>query len=140
MGIERGATYSLVNVKSGTALDLSGADGRSIIGYGFHGHGNQQWVLEQPNGSEWTFRSVETGKYLDIDGEPGNGTLIVASDYPREWDIWPDEQDDSVYRIFIHNTSYNVDLSDHGNPNPGTPVTLWSKWEGTNQTWRFERA
>ena len=37
------------------------------------------------------------------------------------------------------NTNFNLDLSDHGNPNPGTPITLWGKWEGgTNQTWHFE--
>ena len=42
-------------------------------------------------------------------------------------------------RLYLANTDYNIDLSDHGNPNPGTPVTLWKKWEGgTNQTWRFE--
>ena len=42
-------------------------------------------------------------------------------------------------RLYLANTDYNIDLSDHGNPNPGTPVTLWGKWEGgTNQTWRFE--
>ena len=42
-------------------------------------------------------------------------------------------------RLFVPNTHYNLDLSDHGNSNPGTPVTLWKKWEGgTNQTWRFE--
>ncbi len=42
-------------------------------------------------------------------------------------------------RLFVPNTHYNLDLSDHGNPTPGTPVTLWGKWHpGKNQTWRFE--
>ena len=44
-----------------------------------------------------------------------------------------------IRRVFLAGTQYCLDLSDHGNPNPGTPVTLWKKWEGgTNQTWRFE--
>ena len=44
-----------------------------------------------------------------------------------------------ICRVFLAGTKYCLDLSDHGNPNPGTPVTLWGKWEGgTNQTWRFE--
>jgi len=33
----------------------------------------------------------------------------------------------------------NVDLSDHGNPAPGTPVTLWRCWKGENQIWKFEQ-
>lgn len=46
---------------------------------------------------------------------------------------------DAARRIFLAGQQYCLDLSDHGNSNPGTPVTLWKKWEGgTNQTWRFE--
>jgi hypothetical protein len=42
-------------------------------------------------------------------------------------------------RIFVPHEKLNVDLSGHGNPLPGTPVTLWGKWtEGRNQCWRFD--
>lgn len=34
--------YTILNVKGGTALDLSGGDSRSIIGFDLHGQGNQQ--------------------------------------------------------------------------------------------------
>lgn len=34
--------YSLVNAKSGTSVDLSGGDGKSIIGFPSHGGKNQQ--------------------------------------------------------------------------------------------------
>lgn len=34
--------YSLVNARSGTAVDLSGADSKSIIGYPSHSGKNQQ--------------------------------------------------------------------------------------------------
>ena len=44
------------------------------------------------------------------------------------------------FSIFVHNSQLNVDLSDRGNPAPGTPVTIWGKWEGDNQVWRFEQA
>ncbi|KAA1473290.1 carbohydrate-binding module family 13 protein [Dentipellis sp. KUC8613] len=133
--IQSGGTYTITNGQAGTALDLSGGDERSIIGFGFHGQGNQQWTFEQPQGTGWTIRSVATGKFLDIEGEPGDGTRVVASDCPREWDIWPDDEDSSAFRFFIPNTTYNIDLSDHGNPTPGTPVTLWGKWNGRNQVW-----
>ena len=41
--------------------------------------------------------------------------------------------------IFVRDSHFNVDLSDHGNATPGTPVTIWGKWEGENQVWRFEQ-
>ena len=42
-------------------------------------------------------------------------------------------------RLFVPNTRFNLDLSDHGSATPGTHVVVWSKWHpGKNQTWRFE--
>jgi hypothetical protein len=40
--IEEGKTYKLVNAKGGTCIDLSGTDNNSIIGYNYHGGGNQR--------------------------------------------------------------------------------------------------
>jgi hypothetical protein len=45
----------------------------------------------------------------------------------------------SPSRICIPDTVFNVDLSNHGDAKGGTPVELWGRWEGTNQTWKFER-
>ncbi|KAG5644068.1 hypothetical protein DXG03_009158 [Asterophora parasitica] len=127
MSIQNGRAYVLVNVKSGTVLDLSGTDGQSML----------QWILEN-NNNQWTFKNAGTGKFLGVaPGNVENGHSVLASDSPVAWDIWPDDVDSSVYRIFVHGTKFNVDLSDHGNANNGTPVTLWGKWKGTNQTWRF---
>ena len=42
------------------------------------------------------------------------------------------------HSIFYPGTRQNVDLSDNGNATPGTPVTLWSEWQGLNQVWRLE--
>jgi len=45
------------------------------------------------------------------------------------------------YSIFVQGgCNQNVDLSDHGNATPGTPVTLWGHWSGENQVWRFQEA
>ena len=41
MSIQPGI-YKIVNVKGGTALDLSGGDNRTIMGFTVHGGGNQQ--------------------------------------------------------------------------------------------------
>ena len=37
------------------------------------------------------------------------------------------------------NTIQNVDLTDYGNATPGTAVAIWARWEGENQTWKFEK-
>lgn len=35
----------------------------------------------------------------------------------------------NVYdRIIPSGTTYNIELADGGNPNPGTPIQLWSRF------------
>jgi len=142
MSVTAGGTYYLINKKAGNALDLSGGDNVSIIGYGLHDGDNQKWRLAG-DGSGWTLQNASTGKWLSIEGSiesANNGTRVVAGSTQFAWDIWPDENDSSVHRLFIHGTRLNIDLSDHGNTTPGTPVILWGKWAGDNQCWRFEPA
>ncbi|KAH7925979.1 carbohydrate-binding module family 13 protein [Leucogyrophana mollusca] len=138
MTIQSGHTYKLINVKGGTALDLSGGDNRSIIGYGFHNGPNQEWLFEQHEGGHWTIKSVGSGKYLGLEENPRDGVSVLAVSNPYRWDIWPDDEDLSVYRIFASGTQFNIDLSDHGNPTPGTEIVVWWKWNGRNQCWRVE--
>ena len=45
---------------------------------------------------------------------------------------------EAVDRIFVPFTRYNLDLYNYGDPIAGDPITLWSKWNGRHQTWRFE--
>ncbi|THU75253.1 hypothetical protein K435DRAFT_707453, partial [Dendrothele bispora CBS 962.96] len=47
--------YVLINLQSGTAMDLSGADWRSVIGWPPHPEPNQQWEFE-PIGAGWGLR------------------------------------------------------------------------------------
>ena len=42
MALQSGRTYKLVNGKAGTVLDLSGADNRQTVGYGYHSGDNQK--------------------------------------------------------------------------------------------------
>jgi hypothetical protein len=43
-----------------------------------------------------------------------------------------------LHRIFVPSTNYNLDLFNHGDPTPGTPITLWWTWAGIHQTWKIE--
>ncbi|RPD54586.1 ricin B-like lectin [Lentinus tigrinus ALCF2SS1-7] len=139
MSVQAGKAYKITNAKAGTVIDLSGGQDHSpITGYAYSGGTNQNWELEDANG-HYNLKNAATGLYIGFDGEPSNGTPIIASSQPCEWEVKPDHSNPEVFRVFLAGTQYCLDLSDHGNPNPGTPVTLWKKWEGgTNQTWRFE--
>ncbi|KAG7094087.1 hypothetical protein E1B28_007706 [Marasmius oreades] len=138
MAPESGRVYHIINAKSGTALDA--AESGAINGYQPHGGGNQRWTVEN-NGSHWTFRN-DKGQYLGYNGEVREGLPLTAVNQAVEWDIWPDKNDQSLQRIYVPgwHTAMNIDLSDHGNSNNGTPVTLWGQWEGSHQAWRFEQA
>ncbi|TCD66055.1 hypothetical protein EIP91_001863 [Steccherinum ochraceum] len=131
--------FRIINVKGGTALDLSGGDNTTIMGYQWHGGDNQKWRVIDNGNNEWKFQNVGTGRYIYIDGYAQDGTAVIAHESNGTgFNIWQDEHDPSTYRVFVPNTRQNFDLSDHGNSTDGTKVTLWGKWEGKNQTWRFE--
>ncbi|KAJ7126415.1 ricin B-like lectin [Mycena crocata] len=136
--VQSGLTYRIINAKAGTVMDLSGVDNKTIIGYPYHNGDNQHWTLTW-TGNAWTIRSVSSGLYIGLDGAPADGVPLIATPTPFQFDIWHDEEDNLNYRIFVPNTKINFDLYDDGNPAPGTPITLWYRWEGIHQTWRFER-
>ncbi|KAF5340414.1 hypothetical protein D9757_007332 [Collybiopsis confluens] len=142
MSVESGNVYNLINAKSNTALDLSGTDGRTVSGYTENGGENQKWRFEQGQGGHWTARNVATGQYLGIDGSIKNGAPLIGVNDRVEWDIYPDEVDGGFHKLFVPGAqpATCMDLSDHGNANPGTKVTLWEAWEGKNQCWRFIHA
>jgi len=69
---EDNKVYKIVNVSTGTVLDLDGSNkvtGRIDKGTGAK---NQQWKLEKsksnPAGNEWDFKNVEHGQFLGIGG------------------------------------------------------------------------
>ncbi|KAG6907730.1 hypothetical protein DXG01_007588 [Tephrocybe rancida] len=139
MSVEAGNRYVLVNVKSETALDLSGTDGSSILGW--NQHDRIQWELKHYEGTnQWTFRNVGSGKFLGLaEQHLRDDVPLRAVEHPVPWDISRDDRDQSVYRIFVPGTPFNVDLTNNGDSNNGTLVAIWGKWEGVNQTWRFHQ-
>ncbi|KAK1219529.1 hypothetical protein PQX77_017717 [Marasmius sp. AFHP31] len=138
--IEGGATYRIVNVKSGTLVDLSQADFTSIIGYTRNDGSNQHWTLNWA-GNAWHIQSQSNGAFLGLggSGQPVDGVPLVAKADPTPWHIWQDSVNPDAYRIYIPFTTQNWDLYADGDATPGNRVTLWSAWSGVHQTWTFER-
>ncbi len=71
--------YKIVNVKSGKALDVDGANsknGTNVFQYDFHGDSNQLWEFEYAGDGYYYIKSC-VGAYLDVsDGKSANGTNI----------------------------------------------------------------
>ncbi|KAK7056425.1 hypothetical protein VNI00_002980 [Paramarasmius palmivorus] len=121
------------------ALPLPNADETSkVTGFELHGGENQRWYLEQTEEGHWTLKT-EKGPYLGRYSED-EGTNVIGTDDPVHWDIWPDRNNGDWFRIYVPGapSPMNIDLSDHGNPANGTPVTLWGEWEGEHQAWVFQ--
>ena len=84
-------TYVLLNARGGTAMDLSGADHKTVIGYPMHGGPNQQWEFI-PTGHGYIIRCVRRSPeghslYLSTEGGVKHGAAIVASTYPVTWNV-----------------------------------------------------
>jgi len=78
--------------------------------------------------------SVLTKKYTDgifPNGQVTTSTFCIVFSHLQQ-------ADNLLSRIFWKGSNNVVDLSDHGNPENGTAVTIWSEWEGQNQLWSFE--
>ncbi|PFH47536.1 carbohydrate-binding module family 13 protein [Amanita thiersii Skay4041] len=137
--LRSGAVYRIVNAKSGTALDLSGTDERSIIGWPKHDGDNQKWHVEENNGL-YSLRNVRYGKYVGLESTHLKDAIkAIATENKFDWEVKQDEDDPTVFRFFVPGTVFNLDLSNHGSDRGGTPVEIWGKWEGRNQCWRLEQ-
>ncbi|KAG6907731.1 hypothetical protein DXG01_007589 [Tephrocybe rancida] len=99
-----------------------------------------QWELQQNAGNgQWTIRNVKVKTYLGIEeGHLQDGLRLCAVESAVAWDISRDGKDQSVNRISVPGSQYNVDLTNNGDAKNGTVIALWTKWgDGVNQTWRF---
>ncbi|KAF4622360.1 hypothetical protein D9613_009519 [Agrocybe pediades] len=136
LNIASGSRYILTNAQSGTAADLSGVDSRTVIGYGKHGGENQQWEILY-NGDGWHIRSVLNGKFLALEGNPNEGTKVIADERPFTWHLWPDTKDIRAARIAVPSTDLVVDLANNGSSEPGTPIQAARRREGKHQVWKL---
>ncbi|KAI0263566.1 hypothetical protein BC834DRAFT_786051, partial [Gloeopeniophorella convolvens] len=82
--------YTVTDVRWGMALDLSGADSRSLIAFGAHGWENQQWEF-QSCGAGFLIKSASNGGFLtleDLQGLHGSGGAeVVAGQFPTCWEM-----------------------------------------------------
>uniref|UniRef100_A0A8H8CG26 Ricin B lectin domain-containing protein n=1 Tax=Psilocybe cubensis TaxID=181762 RepID=A0A8H8CG26_PSICU len=139
VNVESEARYVIVNKKAGTVIDLSGTDNHSIIGWERHDGTNQQWETIEVDG-RWHIKNVGNGLYLSLGGAgPNDDVRLVGSEDHYSWELVRDDEDENGIRIKVPDSWHNVDLTNHGDPTPGTPIAIWGRWQGQNQVWYFER-
>ena len=144
-------TYTIVNEKSGKAIDVSGAtmkNGTAVQQYNQNGTCAQKWYIVKENGYYY-FASACNKKYaLDIpDGKVAN--------YPR-LQIWEHSSGNSnqlwkfsdrvtpstdvssfTYNVASKlNTNYLLDIV-NGSNNSGVRLQTYKKNNANNQNWRF---
>ncbi|KAH6911012.1 ricin B lectin domain-containing protein [Coprinopsis sp. MPI-PUGE-AT-0042] len=138
--VQSGHRYKIVNVKGGTVVDLNTSNNKSIHAVPFHGGFNQLWDFHRLEDGNWIIQNAETGGFLAVaNGKAGdNVDAIHRQDGAFSWNVFKDETDQSVWRIAAANSAFHLDLSNHGDSKPGTPVKVWGAWEGRNQCWRLE--
>ncbi|KAF9653588.1 hypothetical protein BDM02DRAFT_3125556 [Thelephora ganbajun] len=110
--------YEIRNDILGATVDFNEADRKSVVGYQYHGKGNQQWEFA-PLGKGWTIKSVSSGFYLTIEKGIGAGVPIVASEYPVAWNVRIEHDDPGLVRISWPGSETVWDLRDGRG---GTPV------------------
>ncbi|KAG1810908.1 ricin B-like lectin [Suillus subaureus] len=134
--IENQHTYSLKNSYGSTAVDLSGGDNYSIIGYHPHDGSNQAWIFQQDGDQNgWFIKSLRSGKYLGVEGCPNDGSAVVVVSNPFKWDVKDSDLENAKgIRILVHGTNFSLDL-DYGNSANHTKVQIWGSWPGANQIW-----
>jgi len=87
MSIKSGQRYKITNEENGLVFDLSSGNGKSILGWDFHGGENQKWITERQDDGQWTIQSVQRQTYLGFENTPKDGTHLDGLDKPQLWDI-----------------------------------------------------
>jgi len=132
------AIYKIVNVKSGTLIDLSASNGRDVRAYHGHNGRNQMWEVSR-DGDFWYIRNVQYAHHLHLvnTGNATNGGELAGVTGSFIWNIFPDRKNKNVFRIFYPATDLNAEV-DHGLSANGTKIRLRPMKEGApQQTWKF---
>jgi len=135
-------TYSIQNVNSGKAMDVSNSstdDGANVQQYSYWGGSNQQWNVTD-TGNGYKIENVNSGKVLDVSGSStDNGANVQQyTDYGNDnqrFDIH--DQGNGQYHIQPRHSDKAVEV-ENSSGSDGANVQQWD-WSGSgNQLWTFE--
>ncbi|KAA8650331.1 uncharacterized protein ATNIH1004_003015 [Aspergillus tanneri] len=131
--------YILTNKATGTVLDLSGSDSKSIIGWQHNGGSNQNWDILPVQDDTYMIASAAGGKRITApDG--GDRPIAALADPNDPRSLWRAFTNDGFGYIF-HNMADPGKVLDlaASSPDNGTPIVLWEPNGGANQEWIIRR-
>ncbi|KAF9260006.1 hypothetical protein L218DRAFT_622310 [Marasmius fiardii PR-910] len=159
----RPGTYKIMNVKGGTVIDISGADGTSVIAFTDRDHddSNQQvktkfhrsfqetltswktvfkWTFDR-FGAGYSIRSVRNGAYLSVNRRDPIGKPIESGFYPVSWELQAYDLQNNIYQIAWPGSGLVFDLRNDGNPAPSNRIDMQDQrypiFSYTCQLWRL---
>ncbi|WP_436924426.1 glycoside hydrolase family 11 protein [Halosimplex amylolyticum] len=136
-------TYSIQNVDSGKALDVSGEstdDGANVQQYSYWGGANQQWNVEDTGNGVYRIENVNSGKVLDVSGqstEDGANVQQYADGGGDNQRFHLHDQGGGEYHIQPVHSDKAVEV-EGASTSDGANVQQYS-WSGNgNQLWTFD--
>lgn len=141
-GIVSGQTYSVINVHSNKAMEVSNfstANGGNVQQWDYVGGASQKWRVTDVGGGAFSIINVNSGKCLDVaDVSSANGGNLHQWDYVggnnQKWQII--SNGDGTYRIISVHSGKAADVSNVSTAN-GANIHQWDYVGGNNQKWRF---
>ncbi|HYG36993.1 MAG TPA: RICIN domain-containing protein [Cytophagales bacterium] len=141
-GIVSGATYSVINVHSNKAMEVSNfstANGGNVQQWDYVGGNSQKWRVTDVGGGAYNFININSGKCLDVaDVSTANGGNLHQWDYVgganQKWQII--SNGDGTYRIISVHSGKAADVANVSTAN-GANIHQWDYVNGNNQKWRF---
>ena len=131
-------TYTIVNLNSGKALDVQNggyAPGTNVWQYEQNNTDAQKWILQKNENGTYSFISKLNSLYLNISGEPQNGSNIEVNTESntsnQQFILYKQTTkterylDDGIYRIATKlNNNLGFDIQD-GSTQNGANIQLW---------------
>jgi len=137
--------YLIINVASGTSADLEYDDDDedeppSLVGNERSDQNpRQKWIFRDARNNQVLIQNSSSRMYVSIDGtDPGSGTEILCTRNKQAWDVIPDLNDPSKFRICYPNTEFTINL-ENGDTSNGAQIQIDQFDQGSDsQKWKFE--
>ncbi|PSR74887.1 hypothetical protein PHLCEN_2v9477 [Hermanssonia centrifuga] len=131
--------YTLVNAQSGTVIDLSVVDHKTVVGFPRHNGDNQQWRFALL-GPGYTIQSNSSGEYLTLKEGITHGAALSMSTFPVAWKV--DAYEEAAGELFVQifwpsENPYVLELAG-GDAALFSKIQLASYWQHNErcQLWR----
>jgi len=135
-----GCIFELISVESGSALDLSEEDIKTVVGRTLHRGNHQRWKFLK-FGHGYLIQSTSSKKFLTIEDDIKEETQVVATFFPVSWEVEIVDPEKKVIKIIWPNEKFALDLVSrvHHSTRKSLVNLMWSAEGEECQLWRLNR-